>query len=39
MLREPGCDRGQGFHYARPMSADEVAGLLARNGEAVPHRA
>lgn len=39
MLRELGCDRGQGFHYARPMSADEVARLLARSDEAASHRA
>ena len=28
-LREHGCDQAQGFHVARPVSADVVSGLLA----------
>jgi diguanylate cyclase (GGDEF)-like protein/PAS domain S-box-containing protein len=28
-LRRIGCDTGQGWHYARPMSSDRLAGLLA----------
>ncbi|MFP4148982.1 MAG: putative bifunctional diguanylate cyclase/phosphodiesterase [Nitriliruptoraceae bacterium] len=28
-FRELGCELGQGFHYARPMPADELAALVA----------
>ena len=29
-LRELGCDRGQGYLYARPLAATDLAGLLAQ---------
>ena len=29
LLRELGCDRGQGYHFSRPVEADAVAALLA----------
>ena len=33
MLRELGCDLGQGFHYGRPMPPSEVAALLMCSSE------
>jgi predicted signal transduction protein with EAL and GGDEF domain len=35
MLREMGCDRGQGYLVARPMAVPDVEALIA----AGPHRA
>ena len=34
LLREMGCDTGQGFHIARPMPAGDVGALLARGMQA-----
>jgi EAL domain-containing protein (putative c-di-GMP-specific phosphodiesterase class I) len=31
-LRELGCDRGQGFLFARPMPVERVTALLRRPG-------
>jgi len=31
-LRDLGCDIAQGYHYARPMAADEMTDLLERVG-------
>jgi EAL domain-containing protein (putative c-di-GMP-specific phosphodiesterase class I) len=30
LLRDIGCDLAQGYHIARPMPGDEVAGWLAK---------
>ena len=30
MLRELGCDDGQGFHFARPAAADQIGTMLRR---------
>ncbi|HEX8585340.1 MAG TPA: EAL domain-containing protein [Allosphingosinicella sp.] len=34
LLREMGCDTGQGFHIARPMPAQEISALLEEPGRA-----
>uniref|UniRef100_UPI00374DF5D9 EAL domain-containing protein n=1 Tax=Undibacterium sp. TaxID=1914977 RepID=UPI00374DF5D9 len=31
ILAEMGCDEAQGYWYARPMPADQIAGWLDRN--------
>jgi EAL domain-containing protein (putative c-di-GMP-specific phosphodiesterase class I) len=31
-LRQLGCDLAQGFHYARPMMAEQLSALLDRVG-------
>lgn len=36
-LRAFGCEQGQGFHFSRPLPADEFAAWLARSGSAKPH--
>ncbi|GGI67136.1 sensor domain-containing phosphodiesterase [Polymorphobacter multimanifer] len=33
-LREMGCEEAQGYHFALPMEADELARWLSRNGQA-----
>jgi EAL domain-containing protein (putative c-di-GMP-specific phosphodiesterase class I) len=35
-LRELGCDKGQGFFFARPMAADAVLDFLRASHEPVP---
>ena len=32
-LRDLGCDRGQGFAFARPLPPDDLEAMLARSGE------
>jgi predicted signal transduction protein with EAL and GGDEF domain len=35
-VREAGCHLGQGFLWARPLTADEVTELLRRGGDLPP---
>ena len=37
LLREMGCRYGQGFLFAKPMSAEEVSALLRLPGQLLPH--
>ena len=30
-LQAQGCGEGQGFHFSRPVAAEQLAGLLARS--------
>ncbi len=32
-LRDLGCDRGQGFAFARPLPPDDLEAMLARSGD------
>jgi EAL domain-containing protein (putative c-di-GMP-specific phosphodiesterase class I) len=37
-LREHGCTIGQGFHFARPVPAEEIPALVTREGGLLPTR-
>ena len=32
-LKERGCDEGQGFHYSKPIPADELSRFVAAHGQ------
>ncbi len=38
-VRDQGCTIGQGFHFARPVPADEIPGLVTREGGLFPQAA
>jgi diguanylate cyclase (GGDEF)-like protein/PAS domain S-box-containing protein len=36
ILREYGCDEAQGYHFGRPIAADDILALLSRSAAKVP---